>query len=83
MATDGTAVLQNVRRYRAIVSLYRQAAAFRPAQSWSLLRQAEEWEQLALIELEAYFTADSGPDHGRRPHANFYADAPWQVAAAA
>lgn len=80
MATDGTAVLQNVRRYRAIVSLYRQAAAFRPAQSWSLLRQAEEWEQIALMELEAYY---SGPDHDQPPQANFYADAPWQVAIAA
>lgn len=80
MATDGTAVLQNVRRYRAIVSLYRQAAAFRPAQSWPLLRQAEEWEQIALMELEAYY---SGPDHDRPPQANFYADAPWQVAIAA
>ncbi|MGH6777173.1 MAG: hypothetical protein ACRECL_04070 [Bradyrhizobium sp.] len=83
MATDGTAVLQNVRRYRAIASLYRQAAAFRPAQSWSLLRQAEEWEQLALMELEAYFTAHSGPDHGQRPHAIVCADARWQTAAAA
>src|SRR5258707_13093207 len=31
------AVLENVRRYRAIASLHRQAAAFRPLQSWSLL----------------------------------------------
>ena len=50
------AVLENVRRYRAIASLHRQAAAFRPLQSWSLLGQAEEWERLALAELEAYFS---------------------------
>jgi hypothetical protein len=49
------AVLENVRRYRAIASLYRQTAAFRPLQSWSLLEQAEEWEHLAVGELEAYF----------------------------
>jgi hypothetical protein len=44
------AVLENVRRYRAIASLHRQTAAFRPLQSWSLLGQAEEWEHLALAE---------------------------------
>ncbi|MEA2914174.1 MAG: hypothetical protein QOJ15_6255 [Bradyrhizobium sp.] len=49
------AVLENVRRYRAIASLYRQTAARRPLQSWSLLEQAEEWEHLAVAELEAYF----------------------------
>lgn len=83
MATDGTAVLLNVRRYRAIVSLYRQAAAFRPAQSWSLLRQAEEWEQLALLELEAYFNARNRLHHDHGPQVNFCADPRWQAAAAA
>ncbi len=47
------AVLHNVRRYRAIASLCRQAAAFRPLQKSSLLEQAENWEHLALIELES------------------------------
>jgi hypothetical protein len=51
------AVLENVRRYRTIASLHRQTAAFRPLQSWSLLGQAEEWEHLALAELEAYFSS--------------------------
>jgi hypothetical protein len=51
------AVLENVRRYRATASLYRQTAAFRPLQSWSLLEQAEDWEHLAVAELEAYFSA--------------------------
>lgn len=83
MATDGTAVLQNVRRYRAIGSLYRQAAAFRPAQSWSLLRQAEEWEQLALMELEAYYSDRSGLDYDQPPQAILYAAPRWQAAAAA
>ncbi len=53
----GHAILENVRRYRGIASLYRQTAAFRPGQSWSLLEQARDWEARALLELEAYFAA--------------------------
>ncbi|WP_407184778.1 hypothetical protein [Bradyrhizobium centrosematis] len=52
---NGQAILANVRRYRGIASLYRQTAAFRPGQSWSLLEQARDWEARALSELEAYF----------------------------
>ncbi len=52
---NGQAILENVRRYRAIASLHRQTAAFRPHQRWSLLEQAGEWESRALAELEAYF----------------------------
>lgn len=52
---SGHAILENVRRYRGIASLYRQTAAFRPRQSWSLLQQARDWEARALSELEAYF----------------------------
>ncbi|QQO20675.1 hypothetical protein JJB98_12515 [Bradyrhizobium diazoefficiens] len=52
---NGHAILENVRRYRGIASLYRQTAAFRPGQSWSLLEQARDWEARALSELEAYF----------------------------
>jgi len=54
------AVLENVRRYRAIASLYRQTAAFRPPQRFSLLEQAKEWERLALAELESYFSTPRG-----------------------
>ena len=54
---SGNAVLENVRRYRTIASLYRQTAAFRPDQKWSLLAQAFEYERLARTELEGYFTA--------------------------
>ena len=67
MPVSGEIVLQNVRRYRAIASLYRQTAAFRPLQSWSLLGQAERWEHLALAELEAYFIACKGPSYGLEP----------------
>jgi hypothetical protein len=56
----GIAVLENVRRYRTIASLYRQAAAFRPTQKWTLLEQAYEWERLAATELEAHFANRDG-----------------------
>jgi hypothetical protein len=55
------AVLENVRRFRAIASLYRQTAAFRPDQSWSLLGQAKDWEYRALAELETYFGSAAQP----------------------
>ncbi|MCP3420121.1 MULTISPECIES: hypothetical protein [Bradyrhizobium] len=51
----GLAVMENVRRYRAIASLCRQTAAFRPVQKFSLLTQAEDWERQAVAELEGYF----------------------------
>ncbi len=54
------AVLENVRRYRAIASLYRQTAALRPGQSWSLLGQAKDWERRALAELEFNFESIAG-----------------------
>ena len=57
---SGNAVLENVRRYRAIASLYRQTAVFRPPQRSSLLEQAGEWERLALLELESYFSFSGG-----------------------
>jgi hypothetical protein len=52
---NGKAILENVRRYRAIASLYRQTAAFRPLQRSTLLEQAREWEERALTELEGHF----------------------------
>ena len=56
------AIFENVRRYRTIASLCRQTAAFRPAQKWTLLTQAYEWERLAITELEGYFTVrDTAP----------------------
>jgi hypothetical protein len=67
---SGKAVLENVRRYRTIASLYRQTAAFRPDQKWSLLAQAFEYERLARTELEGYFTV-------------FDTTSQWRIAAAA
>jgi hypothetical protein len=53
---SGKAILENVRRYRAIASLYRQTATFRPIQRLSLLEQARDWEERALAELEYHFS---------------------------
>lgn len=54
---SGIAIQETVRRYRTIASLYRQTAAFRPAQKWSLLAQAYDYERLAIAELEAHYMA--------------------------
>jgi hypothetical protein len=73
------AVMENVRRYRAIASLYRQTASFRPVQKWSLLDQAEEWERLAVSELEAYFkTCDIAT-----ARAAVHVETSWEMLAAA
>jgi hypothetical protein len=50
-------LMENVRRYRALASLCRQQAAYRPLQNWQLLGQAEHFEHLAEIELKAHFAA--------------------------
>ncbi|QQO13330.1 hypothetical protein JJB99_28600 [Bradyrhizobium diazoefficiens] len=49
--------MENVRRYRALASLCRQQAAYRPLQNWELLGQAEHFEHLAETELKAHFDA--------------------------
>lgn len=81
MPASREAVLENVRRYRAIASLYRQTAAFRPLQSRSLLDHATEWENLALTALESYFVPGT-PGHDK-PQADPYAHARWETMAAA
>jgi len=43
-----------------MASLYRQTTAFRPAQKWTLLQQAYEWERQTISELEAYFANRDG-----------------------
>ena len=64
---NSLAIMENVRRYRTIASLYRQTAAFRPVHSCSLLAQAREWEHRAVAELEAYYDAFcSAPASGNR-----------------
>ena len=83
MSTSGKAVMENVRRYRAIASLYRRTATFRPQQSWSLLRQADEWEQLAMAELETYFNLRDRAVRDMRSGTPRHAAAPWEMVAAA
>jgi hypothetical protein len=82
MLVNGEVILKNVRRYRAIASLYRRTAAFRPLQSRSLLEQAEEWEHLALTELETYFMGGT-VDYAKEQQVVPYTYAPWQTMAAA
>ena len=64
---NGMAIMENVRRYRTIASLYRQTAAFRPLHSGSLLAQAREWEHRAVAELEAYYEAFCHAASGNAP----------------
>jgi hypothetical protein len=80
MINSGTAVFENVRRYRTIASLYRQTAAFRPQQRWSLLDQAEAWERRAVRELEAYFE-DRDQDFVPEPRLRGYAGHEMRAAA--
>jgi hypothetical protein len=83
MSTNAKAVMENVRRYRLIASLYRRTAAFRPLQSCSLLRQADEWEQLAMTELEAYFNLRDREVDDMQPAFPLHAAARWDMVAAA
>jgi hypothetical protein len=83
MPVSGEAVMENVRRYRAVASLWRQTAAFRPDQRWSLLEQAERWDNLAMAELETYFTVHSSDHHYRQLRVATHADAQWEMLAAA
>jgi hypothetical protein len=83
MIMNGSAVLENVRRYRAIASLYRQTAAFRPRQSLSLLGQAERWEQFAIAEMEAYFSARNRVEQDQAFYAAPSFGTSWNAMAAA
>jgi hypothetical protein len=47
--------MKNASHYRALASLCRQQAAYRPDQSWQLLGQAERWEHLAEAEVADLF----------------------------
>ena len=80
MVKTGEVVMENVRRYCAIASLYRQTAAFRPLQSWSLLGHAEEWEHLAVVELEAYFNVCTGRHDDQEPQVARDAEVRWRTA---
>jgi len=83
MAVNGEAVLENVRRYRTIASLYRQTAAFRPHQRGTLLEQAQQWEERAVAELESYFVARTMASEAQATPKPYYARGRWELTAAA
>jgi hypothetical protein len=74
--------MKNASHYRALASLYRQQAAYNPANSWQLLGEAERWEHLAAQELASHFK-DCNTNlakSGATPDAN---DTRWKATTAA
>ena len=58
--------MNNLVRYRAMESLCRQSAVFRPLESWRLLAEAEMWhhkaqEEIASRFLECNYSLQTGP----------------------
>ncbi len=47
-------------RYRAMESLCRQSAVFRPLESWRLLAEAEMWHHKAEAEIASRFAECNG-----------------------
>ncbi|WFU43374.1 hypothetical protein QA640_13545 [Bradyrhizobium sp. CB82] len=47
--------METVRRLRAMASLCRQSAAYRPDRSWKLLAEAEYWEHAADAAVQEHF----------------------------
>jgi hypothetical protein len=65
--------METVRRLRAMASLCRQSAAYRPDRSWKLLAEAEYWEHLANAALLEHFqdcTASLNDQTQPQPTAN-------------
>jgi hypothetical protein len=63
-------------RYRAMESLCRQSAVFRPLESWRLLAEAEMWHHKAEQEIASRFMECNGslqivepPDNREHPQA--------------
>jgi hypothetical protein len=52
--------MQDLVRYRAMESLCRQSAVFRPLESWRLLAEAEMWHHKALDEIASRFAECNG-----------------------
>jgi len=52
-----------------LLLLCRQTAVSRAAQKWTLLEQANEWERLAMTELEAHFANRDGSSRWELPAA--------------
>lgn len=57
--------MQDLVRYRAMESLCRQTAVFRPLESWRLLAEAEMWHHKAEDEIASRFLECHGaPPNG-------------------
>jgi hypothetical protein len=56
--------MQDLARYRAMESLCRQVAAFRPLENWRLLAEAEMWHHRALQEISLHQPAHEGAPSG-------------------
>jgi hypothetical protein len=52
--------MQDLARYRAMESLCRQVAAFRPLENWRLLAEAEMWHHRAMQEIALQQPDDDG-----------------------
>jgi hypothetical protein len=52
--------MKNLVRYRAMESLCRQSAAYRPLESWRLLAEAEMWHHKAQEEIASRFEECEG-----------------------
>jgi hypothetical protein len=59
--------MKNASHYRALASLCRQQAAYRPDQNWQLLGQAEHWEHLAEAEVAEHFKECNASNSGDLP----------------
>jgi hypothetical protein len=52
--------MENLVRYRAMESLCRQSAVFRPLDSWRLLAEAEMWHHKAEEEIDCQYRRGGG-----------------------
>ena len=69
--------MEDLVRYRAMESLCRQSAVFRPLESWRLLAEAEMWHHKALEEITTRsIECNDAPPAGALAHAASLSDAP-------
>jgi hypothetical protein len=60
--------MEDLVRYRAMESLCRQSAVFRPLESWRLLAEAEMWHHKALEEITNRSIGCKAPPAGALAH---------------
>ena len=74
--------MEDLVRYRAMESLCRQSAVFRPLESWRLLAEAEMWHHKALEELTTRsIEGDEAPPAGALAHSVAFRCARWKPTA--